>query len=134
MKLICTIRGHRAAAGEIYNGGYHFSRCERCGEDMIRSGRSWKTVPQGHRVVWKSGPAWHSLEPDLSAHLPVLRREGQVDRSPSARLRRPGGTLALAGPGAAELGDGYDEAVPPATLFCVALATGLHLLFALRPR
>jgi hypothetical protein len=72
MSLLCAIGGHEAAPREVYNGGYYFSRCRRCGEDMIRTGASWDLVPEGHRVVWKSGRHNHSLEPDYDHALPVL--------------------------------------------------------------
>jgi hypothetical protein len=72
MSLFCAIGGHEAAPREVYNGGYYFSRCRRCGEDMIRTGASWDLVPEGHRVVWKEGRHNHSLEPDYDHVLPVI--------------------------------------------------------------
>lgn len=103
MSLMCLLRGHRAAPQETYNGGYWFSRCERCAGDMLRSGKVWRRVPQGRRVVWKSGRAWHSVAPDFGAHLPVLHRESNVPAHPRRDAR-------------------------PAIVFTVALWLGLQLL------
>ena len=71
MSIICALGGHEAAAGETYNSGYWFSRCRRCQCDMIRAGGSWETVPQGHRVVWRSAGT-HSIPTDFAHVLPVL--------------------------------------------------------------
>jgi hypothetical protein len=71
MSLLCAIGGHEAAAGETYNCGYWFSRCRRCRCDMIRAGGAWETVPQGHRVVWRSAGA-HSIPTDFAHVLPVV--------------------------------------------------------------
>ena len=46
--------GHRVAPARIWNDGRHWSRCTRCGCDLIRAGAyQWNTVPRGFRVVWK---------------------------------------------------------------------------------
>lgn len=51
--LLCAIGWHHAAPGGRWNRGYCFSRCVRCGRDMIRGdGGEWR-VPSGYRVVWK---------------------------------------------------------------------------------
>ena len=72
MSILCAIGGHEAAAGEVYNCGYWFSRCRRCRADMIRTGGSWEAVPQGHRVVWRSGRGDHSIPTNFAHVLPVL--------------------------------------------------------------
>jgi hypothetical protein len=78
MSILCALGGHEAAANEVYNGGYYFSRCRRCSRDMIRCGAAWQMVPNGHRVVWKSGRHHHSVEPDYKGALPVLHREANL--------------------------------------------------------
>jgi hypothetical protein len=82
MGLMCTIGCHEAAAREVYNCGYHFSRCRRCGRDMIRAGAAWSLVPEGHRVAWKAGRQSHSVPPDFAHALPVLLRSAKL---PAAR-------------------------------------------------
>lgn len=81
MGLMCAIGGHEAAPREVYNCGYWFSRCRGCGRDMIRAGGAWSLVPDGHRVVWKTGRQSHSIPTDFAHALPVLL--------PSANLPAP---------------------------------------------
>ena len=78
MSLMCAIGCHEAAPREVYNCGYHFSRCRRCGRDMIRAGAAWSLVPQGHKVVWKAGRQYHSVEPSFAHALPVLLRSAKL--------------------------------------------------------
>lgn len=52
-KLLCALEGHRAEPRGQWNRGYCFSRCARCGRDMIRLGSGQWQVPKGYRVVWK---------------------------------------------------------------------------------
>jgi hypothetical protein len=76
--MICAISGHEAAPREAYNSGFHFSRCRRCGRDMIRSSGTWQAVPGGHRVAWKSGRHSHSIEPDYARVLPILHDQANL--------------------------------------------------------
>ncbi|HYJ53755.1 MAG TPA: hypothetical protein VEW04_11345 [Allosphingosinicella sp.] len=72
MNVGCTIAGHHAGRGHVYNSGYYFSACRRCGRHLVRSAHGdWSLVPHGHRVVWKVGPGSHSLEADYSGVLPI---------------------------------------------------------------
>lgn len=56
MGLRCLAGRHDVAPGEVRNQGFGFSRCRRCGRDMVRSTRAWRIVPKGFRVVWRRGP------------------------------------------------------------------------------
>ena len=56
MKMMCRVRGHQASPDEICNGGDCFSRCLRCGEELIKAGDEWRPLPKGFRVVWKESP------------------------------------------------------------------------------
>jgi hypothetical protein len=78
MSILCAFGGHEADRNEVYNSGYHFSRCRRCRRDMIRTGPAWEAVPSGHRVVWKAGCHNHSLEPDYGPSLPTLHRDSNL--------------------------------------------------------
>jgi hypothetical protein len=137
MSLLCALGGHEAGSREIYNGGYYFARCRRCQSDMIRCGAAWRMVPDGHRVVWRSGRGQHSLEPDLSGALPVLHREANLPavRPPFAswsrdlvRLRRPAHPTATAAAAAVE----HEESQYPRLLVLAALVgAGLQLIFTL---
>jgi hypothetical protein len=140
MSLLCALGGHEAAPGEVYNGGYYFSRCRRCGDDMIRSGAAWRMVPKGHRVVWAGGCRRHSLEPDLAGALPVLHREANLPAVPTPfaswsrdvmRLRgrrRRGYEARVATAATVE----REEPQYPALLVVAALVgAGLQLIFSL---
>jgi hypothetical protein len=135
--MFCTLGGHEAGASEIYNGGYYFARCRRCGTDMIRCGAAWQKVPSGHKVVWKPGRHQHSMEPDLAGALPVLHREANLPaiRSPFSswsrdmvRVKRaPRTARALV----AAVADGEQESAYPRLLIIAALVgAGLQLLLS----
>jgi hypothetical protein len=78
MSILCAIAGHEAHRREVYNGGFHFSRCRRCRRDMIRAGGEWRMIPGGHRVTWKAGCHSHSIEPDYGRVLPVLHDQANL--------------------------------------------------------
>jgi hypothetical protein len=133
MSLMCLLRGHRAAPQETYNCGYWFSRCERCARDMVRSGKSWQPVPRGHRVVWKSGPAWHSLAPDFGAHLPVLHRDSHLPAHPPRGFwNRALVALGAPRPSETQREDAQETEAVPGIVFVVALWVGLQLLAGAR--
>jgi hypothetical protein len=71
MNILCTLYAHYPQAQETWNRGYFFSRCERCGADLVRSDGDWEKVPHGHRVVWKSGEHHHSTAGEHRRTLPV---------------------------------------------------------------
>jgi hypothetical protein len=136
MSLLCALGGHEAGPGEVYNGGYYFARCRRCRRDMIRCGAAWRMVPDGHRVVWRSGRCQHSLEPDLSGALPVLHREANLPavRAPFAswsrdmvRLRRS----APAAAAAAAVAEREEPQYPRLLVLAALVGAGLQLIFSL---
>src|SRR3712207_1807022 len=54
MTLLCRLWRHAATPSEIWNAGLFFSRCRRCGHDMVRRPeQAWKPVPRGQHVVWR---------------------------------------------------------------------------------
>lgn len=53
MRLDCLIGNHQPLPPRARNQGFQFSCCRDCGRDMVRSGRSWRRVPRGFRVVWR---------------------------------------------------------------------------------
>lgn len=61
MSILCSILGHsRPAEKPIWNDGYFFARCGRCGDDIVRRGqsRAWRDVPKGHRISWRDRTEW----------------------------------------------------------------------------
>ena len=78
MSILCRLGWHEADRNEVYNSGYYFGSCARCRRDMIRFGGAWQLVPAGHRVVWRTGRNYHSIEPDYGRYLPVLVAEARL--------------------------------------------------------
>ena len=71
MNILCTLHAHRPGYREVWNEGYFFSSCERCGRDLIRTDSEWRAIPRGHRVVWRNGPYRHSLASGFRRNLPA---------------------------------------------------------------
>jgi hypothetical protein len=137
MSILCALGGHEAGADEIYNGGYYFARCRRCERDMIRSGAAWRMVPEGHRVVWRSGRHHHSVEPSYAGVLPVLHREANLPAVRPAfeswsrdivQLRRP---PAAAPSSAAAAIEKEEPHYPRLLVFAALIGAGLQLIFSL---
>jgi hypothetical protein len=135
MSLLCAIGGHEAAPREVYNGGYYFSRCRRCGEDMIRTGASWDLVPDGHRVVWKEGRHNHSIEPDYDHALPVIHPAANL---PMVRPSFASWSRALVGrrrasvaPGPALESETEEPHYPPLLVIAAIVGASLQWLFGL---
>jgi hypothetical protein len=53
LDFLCGFGVHRPAAGEVWNRGYWFTRCERCEADLVRTPSGRWHVPKGQKVVWK---------------------------------------------------------------------------------
>lgn len=62
-RLLCAFDRHTPSPEGLWNGGYCFTRCRRCGRDMVRSAFGEWHIPHAYRVVWRppgDGPA-HQL-------------------------------------------------------------------------
>ncbi len=135
MSLWCTTFGHRPVPDEIYNSGYWFSGCARCGEALVRAARSgWRTAPRGHRIVWKGGRHSHSIEADYgdvlpvpvpAAALPALPGRFASARRDLVRLTPRAEAAPAAILGAEEAGD---FRCPRLLLVAVMLGAGLKML------
>jgi hypothetical protein len=53
LNLLCRLGLHRPEPDPVWNQGYYFSRCARCGADIVRTPSGRWHVPAGHKVVWK---------------------------------------------------------------------------------
>ena len=53
MRLLCHLGFHRPEPDPVWNRGFWFSRCERCGSDLVRTAAGKWHVPKGRKVVWK---------------------------------------------------------------------------------
>jgi hypothetical protein len=56
MSKSCGDGKHVGLPRPIRNQGFDFGRCRKCGRDLVRSRRAWRTVPAGFRVVWRREP------------------------------------------------------------------------------
>ena len=135
MNLRCAIGGHAAETDPVYNSGYFFSPCRRCGRYLLRSARSgWAPVPPGHRIVWKAGRHSHSLEADYAGVLPVVRHEpglparASVRRSNRALVRLNSPRPAAAGAAAAVEEESGDYPYPGLLLAAVVVGAGLKMI------
>lgn len=134
MSILCRLGGHEAAPGETYNSGYWFGHCRKCGRDMLRSGARWEPVPDGHRVVWKTGRHSHSLDPDYAGVLPTLHREANLPAVRPPFLSWSRQLMRLAGRGVGETPSARADEAPeqpyPGLLILAALVgAGLQLVF-----
>jgi len=133
MNVGCAIAGHTADSGHVYNSGYYFTACGRCGCQLVRSARGeWGPVPRGHRVVWKVGQGSHSLEADYAGVLPVAL-DAQVPRRPRrmtgrAMIRTEKKEIAVAGAAGAIEEEGWDYRHPRLLLAAAIVGAGLRLL------
>ena len=88
--ILCDFGRHRPAANARWNEGYGFTRCERCGRNLVRSLLGDWHVPKKHRVVWRAptpasvptAPPRPTL-PELDRKVrPVQLPRKEVSRSP----------------------------------------------------
>lgn len=56
MPLLCDLGWHRPDPIARWNDGYYFSKCSRCGRDLVRTAFGQWQVPKGYRVVWQQKP------------------------------------------------------------------------------
>jgi len=139
MSVRCTITGHKPAARQIYNSGYYFSACARCGRGLVRAPRGiWQTAPSGHRIVWKTGRRFHSIEADYADVLPVVvpRLALPAPPSPFASWRRDlvrlGRRASLPARNAARAIDESGEPrFPRVLLMAVMVGAGLRMLLSM---
>ena len=92
MKIVCRVRGHEASPDEVCNGGECFSRCVRCGEELIKSDGAWRPLPKGFRVVWKDAPPAAAASPPPReappAPVPVAAPQPAAPPAPSEVSRK----------------------------------------------
>lgn len=52
VSLRCALGWHAPEPTPRWNDGYYFSRCRRCGCDLVRTAFDNWQIPRGYRVVW----------------------------------------------------------------------------------
>lgn len=75
MSVTCRMIGHRVDGPGIWNEGYYFATCQRCGRDLLRTDGAWSPVLRGYRVRWKSGLHRHAIASDFRRNLPSMPDE-----------------------------------------------------------
>ena len=100
MRLRCLLGFHSPLSIVRTNQGLRFCRCSACGCDLVRTGRDWRRVPRGFRVVWKARPGAEPL-PDLAHRSLILRPAYRIG------FLRPEGLLGLFGIALRVLVSGY---------------------------
>ena len=53
MPILCSLGFHRPSPDQVWNKGWYFTSCARCGTDLVRTGSGKWHVPKGQKVVWK---------------------------------------------------------------------------------
>ena len=85
MSVLCKIGAHRSEAQPVWNNGFYFSACARCGCDLVRGIQErWRAVPKGFKVVWRQRPPgypdWSAIsEPEASPLIKRLARKAPSD-------------------------------------------------------
>lgn len=77
LHLLCRLGRHDPAPRVRWNEGYYFTRCRRCGADLIRTAYGRWQVPNGFRIVWAS-------KRPTSVETVAIHREQSAGRTPSA--------------------------------------------------
>ena len=90
--FVCSLGWHAPQKGALWNQGYYFTRCTRCGVDLVRTTFSGWEAPRGQRVVWRNRAEID--QPDQPSRLPppTHSRAPLVPRtapSPSTATRPP---------------------------------------------
>ena len=85
--LLCLLMRHRPVEKQVWNDGFYFSRCSRCGCEILRRGARWRPVPAGYRVVWapppENYPDWNGVAARLAGE------QAQAERAPEAQPTQP---------------------------------------------
>ena len=65
MPLLCDLNWHKPEPVARWNNGYYFTRCARCGENLVRTAYGRWRVPHGYRVVWQAAPPANAISAAL---------------------------------------------------------------------
>jgi hypothetical protein len=53
MRFLCRLGLHSPGPDPVWNRGFWFTSCRRCGSDLVRTAAGKWHVPKGRKVVWK---------------------------------------------------------------------------------
>lgn len=86
--FLCALGRHRPEPLAQWNNGYYFSRCKRCGLDLVRTAFEGWHVPQGSKVVWRA-EAPRTARFDAGTSNDTLAAKTEIITNGSVRLRGP---------------------------------------------
>lgn len=99
MNIFCGMGVHTPLPSNIWNDGYYFTQCGRCGREMLKPGGGdrWRPVPKNYRIVWKprrqDDVDWNAGKAvGHAARPPLIGKElapGVQRPSPLRQLRSP---------------------------------------------
>ncbi|MDT9598180.1 hypothetical protein [Sphingosinicella rhizophila] len=119
MRLFCAIGWHKANPYDRWNSGYYFTRCQACGQDLVRRVAGRWHVPKGYRVVWKSKyepetlpvPGRFQLKTEEWSEVPSHSPIGRLARGLAENSPRRGEDQAEQVPGPARMAGTGSEGV-----------------------
>lgn len=88
MSIACLAGNHSVYPRAIPNQGFEFTRCTRCGRDLLRAGRGWRDAPPGFRIVWRGGTRRGAESGQLAFDLARPGHPSAVPVPPPPRRRR----------------------------------------------
>jgi hypothetical protein len=53
MSILCRLGFHAPAPDAVWNKGFFFTACRRCGADLVRTPSGKWHRPRGRKVVWR---------------------------------------------------------------------------------
>ncbi|MFN3946382.1 MAG: response regulator transcription factor [Allosphingosinicella sp.] len=63
--------GHEPSPEQVCNAGRCFSRCRRCGAELMEEDGKWKPIPPGYRIVWRDKEGAPAPAPTLAPTAPA---------------------------------------------------------------
>lgn len=117
MGLLCALGRHRPEPWPRWNAGYYFSRCGRCGRDLVRTTYGSWYVPKGCKIVWQTTPPENAV---------IDSKTSKTGATPSAKapttvtIEEMLRTLGSGIPPKIEGGDGHESAIDPQAPFATA--------------
>ncbi len=85
--FLCRLGWHAPRKGALWNQGYYFTRCTRCGADLVRTTFSGWEAPRGQRVVWRTRAELDQPEPHPEHPAPPRPRPAPPAARFLARIR-----------------------------------------------
>lgn len=87
--LLCGLGWHKTNPLAHWNDGYYFSKCRRCGRDLVRTAFGRWTVPTGYRVVWTAEPPRRTRPVQLIRAGDATDRGRAVDAGQASTIEFP---------------------------------------------